>query len=70
VTTTTTAFPAWKPSPRHAAMMAEPPAPPAPTASAVKHEWGFGARGAAKAWSPPETPAPPKDWWKRDRAFA
>ena len=68
--TTTTAFPAWKPSPRHAAMMSEPPAPPAEAKATVTHEWGFGARGATKAWSPPETAAPPTDWWKRDRAFA
>jgi hypothetical protein len=63
-------YPAWKPSPRHSAMMAEPPTPPAPTAQAVSHDWGFGARGAAKAWSPPPAPAMPSDWWKSDRKYA
>jgi hypothetical protein len=68
-TTTTTAFPAWKPSPRHAAMMSEP-ATYTPPAQTVTHEWGFGARGAAKTWTSPATASVPTDWWKQDRHFA
>jgi hypothetical protein len=54
----------WKPSPRWAALLAEP----APSEEPAQHEpysrgWGFGARGANKAWTSPQEKPLPKDYF-------
>jgi hypothetical protein len=60
---------AWKPSPKYAAMFESAPVVPATSAQDVKRDWGFGARGVTKTWTPPATATVPSDWWKQDKSW-
>lgn len=56
--------PMWKPNPKYAAV-AEGREVVAPRVEMPRRDWGFGARGARVAWTPPAGPEVPKDWWKK-----
>jgi len=55
----------WKPMGKYAAMMEEPVEAWTPPPAPVTHDWGFGARGVTKMWTPPQEKPVPTDWWKK-----
>lgn len=64
--TQTNQVPSWRPSPRHAALLAQPaPMLEAPAQRTWTPEWGYGARGVNRRWTPPQARPVPTDWWKQ-----
>jgi hypothetical protein len=59
----------WKPMGKFAELLAQP-APTAAQLHPMYHpQYGFGAKGADRPYTPPTERPIPVDWWKRDTHY-